>query len=37
MAGSNSEGLLNHGVKNIHFYIITSTGEVTEVSKKINK
>ena len=28
------EGLLNHGVKNIHFYIMSGATAVTEVLKK---
>ena len=31
------EGLLNHGVKNIHFYIMSGAEGVTEVLKKITK
>jgi len=30
------EGLLNYGVKNIHFYTMSSAAAVTEVLKKIN-
>ena len=30
------EGLLDHGVKNIHFYIMSGAKGVTEVLKKIN-
>ena len=31
------EGLLDHGVKNIHFYIMSGAAGVTEVLKKINR
>jgi len=30
------EGLLNHGIKNIHFYIMSGATGVTKVLKKIN-
>jgi len=31
------EELLNHGIKNIHFYIMTGAAGVIEVLKKVNK
>ena len=31
------EGLLNHGVQNIHFYIMSGAAAVTEVLKKITR
>ena len=32
-----SEELLNHGVKNIHYYIMSGASAVTKVLKELNK